>query len=470
MKLRVEVAIEDDSGQTTKRVVVMEKLCDFEKAIPIGLGMTLADGKDLLQAVQGAYIEAQVESISQDHSHCVKCKEPLKRKDATQMPYRTVFGKFMLTNERLSTCGCDDQTKQSFSPLSGALESHAHPELDYLQVKWASLIPYGQSLQLLEDVLPIEGAISLTGMKEKMLEIGQRIEEAYGSPKDAAEMPGCTMAEVDETTKDEEKRSLVMVVDAGRIRSNATTKEDGPRWFGAMAAKTLGSDSRCHAYVQKLVDCDGARLTEFIEQQEDLSNVALTIITDGGGDVKAASRLPGESHLKILDWFHLAMYFQIVLQTATRLKRWLYNETRTVFEEIVNIKWKFWNGQHKAGLERLRLLAIWIGLKADTKIKETLSSRLFDLGHYLEDNAAHLVNYAQRYRDGLPISSATAEAVVNQVISHRFVKKQQMRWTPEGAHALLQVRTAVLNGELSVYFNRWYPGFAANEAAYSMAA
>jgi hypothetical protein len=196
----------------------------------------------------------------------------------------------------------------------------------------------------------------------------------------------------------------------------------------------------------------------------------INILAIRGGDVKAASKLPGEGHQKILDWFHLAMYFQIILQIATRLKRWLYNETRTVFEEIMNIKWKFWHGQHKAGLERQRLLAIWIGLKADTKIKEKLSSRLFDLGHYLEDNAAHLVNYAQRYRDGLPISSATAEAVVNQVISHRFVKKQQMRWTPEGAHALLQVRTAVLNGELSAHFNRWRPGFAANDSAYSIAA
>ncbi len=88
------------------------------------------------------------------------------------MSYRTVFGKFMLTNERLSTCGCDDQTKQSFSPLSHTLESQTHPELDYLQVKWVSLISYGQSLQLLDDVLPIDGAISLTGMKENMLAIG----------------------------------------------------------------------------------------------------------------------------------------------------------------------------------------------------------------------------------------------------------------------------------------------------------
>jgi hypothetical protein len=36
------------------------------------------------------------------------------------------------------------------------------------------------------------------------------------------------------------------------------------------------------------------------------------------------------------------------------------------------------------------------------------------------------------------------------VVSHRMVKKQQMRWTDEGAHCLAQVRVAVLNGEFSV--------------------
>ena len=40
-----------------------------------------------------------------------------------------------------------------------------------------------------------------------------------------------------------------------------------------------------------------------------------------------------------------------------------------------------------------------------------------------------------------------------------MVKKQQMRWTPEGAHLLLQVRTQVLNDDLRATFRRWYPGF-----------
>jgi len=45
---------------------------------------------------------------------------------------------------------------------------------------------------------------------------------------------------------------------------------------------------------------------------------------------------------------------------------------------------------------------------------------------------------------------------VNQVISKRFVKKQQMRWTKKGAHLLLQVRAQVLNEDLRPTFERWY--------------
>ena len=41
-----------------------------------------------------------------------------------------------------------------------------------------------------------------------------------------------------------------------------------------------------------------------------------------------------------------------------------------------------------------------------------------------------------------------------------MVKKQQMRWTPRGAHLLLQVRTRVLNDDLAEVFRRWYPAFS----------
>ena len=58
---------------------------------------------------------------------------------------------------------------------------------------------------------------------------------------------------------------------------------------------------------------------------------------------------------------------------------------------------------------------------------------------------------------GKAISTGFAESAVNQVVSRRFVKKQQMRWSERGAHLLLQIRTQVLNGDWRATFSHWYP-------------
>ncbi len=63
-------------------------------------------------------------------------------------------------------------------------------------------------------------------------------------------------------------------------------------------------------------------------------------------------------------------------------------------------------------------------------------------------------------RAGEAISTAFTESAVNQVIARRMVKEQQMRWTPRGAHLLLQVRIRVLNDQLASDFHRWYPGLS----------
>jgi len=66
-------------------------------------------------------------------------------------------------------------------------------------------------------------------------------------------------------------------------------------------------------------------------------------------------------------------------------------------------------------------------------------------------------NYGERYRHGEAIATGFVESTVNQVVSKRFCKKQQMQWTKRGAHLLLQTRVKTLNGELGAVFKRWYP-------------
>src|SRR5919204_5851004 len=66
-------------------------------------------------------------------------------------------------------------------------------------------------------------------------------------------------------------------------------------------------------------------------------------------------------------------------------------------------------------------------------------------------------NYGERYHNGEAIATGFVESTVNEVVSKRFCKKQQMRWSKEGAHWLLQTRVRTLNGELAGIFKRWYP-------------
>jgi hypothetical protein len=87
----------------------------------------------------------------------------------------------------------------------------------------------------------------------------------------------------------------------------------------------------------------------------------------------------------------------------------------------------------------------------------SLSRALEEFGTYIDNNAGAIVSYGERRRRGERISTGFVESTINQLIAKRFVKKQKMRWTPRGAHLLLQVRVHFLNDELGTTFRRWHP-------------
>jgi hypothetical protein len=86
-----------------------------------------------------------------------------------------------------------------------------------------------------------------------------------------------------------------------------------------------------------------------------------------------------------------------------------------------------------------------------------LVKALSELRMYIVNNRHLIPNYGERYRNGEPIATGFVESTVNEVVSKRFCKKQQMAWSKEGAHLLLQTRVRVLNGELAGIFKSWYP-------------
>ena len=58
-------------------------------------------------------------------------------------------------------------------------------------------------------------------------------------------------------------------------------------------------------------------------------------------------------------------------------------------------------------------------------------------------------------------SDVGPESAVNQLVSGRMVKQQQMHWTRPRAHLRLQVRAQLVNGNLRNTFSRRYPSMKA---------
>jgi hypothetical protein len=85
---------------------------------------------------------------------------------------------------------------------------------------------------------------------------------------------------------------------------------------------------------------------------------------------------------------------------------------------------------------------------------EAVQDKLEEFMNYVTANLHAISNYADRHRHGEPIATGFVESAVNQVVSKRLVKRQQIRWTPSGAHRLLQVRARVLNQQLRGDFER----------------
>ena len=80
------------------------------------------------------------------------------------------------------------------------------------------------------------------------------------------------------------------------------------------------------------------------------------------------------------------------------------------------------------------------------------ATRIHSLGQqlptYIRSNRTAVVDYGTRYRSGRRIATSLAESAVNSLVAKRMVKNQQMRWLQRGAHLMLQVRAAMINGNL----------------------
>ena len=346
------------------------------------------------------------------------------------------------------------------------------------------LAAYGVTAALLHEVLPIDPKHSATSVRNHTLNAARRKEHMLGDEHDID--TGGSPEEVSRLPIPDGPLSVGL--DGGIVRGRRGAKGDtSNNLFEVIVGKSIlafrrddpedtPESSKCFALVRSVDTKPKRRVFEVLHAQGMQANQRVTFFSDGGDTVR---QLPADLHPRaehILDWFHCTMRLTVLQQCARGLEQhWSARAGHDTKEESLarrldSVKHALWHGNTAKALEHLR----WLGedlemwdYDADGEPEPHAGSdgagRMLkyvrDLETYLSNNAGFIVNYGERYRNGERISTSFVESAVNQVISKRMVKKQQMQWTPKGAHLLLQVRTAVLNNEWEQTFRTWYPQF-----------
>ena len=207
---------------------------------------------------------------------------------------------------------------------------------------------------------------------------------------------------------------------------------------------------RCFAWVQTYDEKPKRRLFELLKSQGMQPNQQVDFLSDGGEDVRNVQLYLNPQAEHLLDWFHLTMRLTVLNQTAKGLPESVGEgedqyELRTgVIKDLERIKWYLWHGNVFQALNELQSLEMDLdaaAFESKNENSQKLLKGVEELHTYVERNQEFVPNYGERYRNGERIASGFVESAINQVVSKRMVKKQQMGWSQRGAHLILQIQT-----------------------------
>jgi hypothetical protein len=462
MRIKIQVVIESDSHDTpvTEEVACIQR----EDLAPETLGLTLDEAKDLLANVQANMVREQIEEYIEQQRRCPLCGKVRGQKGHKDIVFRTLFGKMEIPSPRLYTCSCQSQEKKSFSPLAERLPERTAPELLYLQTKWASLMSYGLTIERLEEVLPIH--VNVATVSRNIQAMAERIESELGDEQHMY-VEGCQR---DWESLPIPDGPITVGLDGGYVHARDGTNHKAGS-FEVIVGKiiTEAGVRKNFGFVNGYDQKPKRRLFEILKAQGLQMNQNITFLSDGGDTVRELQLYLSPFAEHWLDWFHITMRITVMRQIAKGLPD--DKLLKDIDTDLERVKWYLWHGNVFRALQvigdiQMDLDSVENGSPALSKMGRHIS----EFNTYIANNGAFIPNYGDRYRYGEMISTAFAESTVNQVVSKRMVKKQQMRWTQRGAHMLLQVRTKVLNDDWRDAFCRWYPSMTPTEKKVEQAA
>jgi hypothetical protein len=312
-----------------------------------------------------------------------------------------------------------------------------------------------------KDFLPIDLSLDIKTVRYDTLKVAKRLE---------AELGGEQSGFIEGKPSDWEflpppEGTFTVGIDGGYVRNWVAKKHN----FEVIVGKSILSfdegeeedrtpSLKRFGFVQTLDTKSKRRLYEVLHSQDVQMNQAITFLSDGDDKLRALQLEMSPKATHLLDWHHVTMKLTVLGQYGKGLVHCDTVLGEAIGEKIDRLKWSLWHGQVDKALGKIDDLEISIESFKETYARYAgLVKALAELRTYIGNNRHLIPNYGERYRNGEPIATGFVESTVNEVVSKRFCKKQQMQWSKEGAHLLLQTRVRTLNGELAGLFKRWYP-------------
>jgi len=448
VQIKIHAIVDDEHGEViTEDIIVLDKSSEGDGLI----GMSLLESKQLLKRLQHVIVTQQANHYIQTHRNCLRCDKKHRIKDTYDIQYRTLFGIVPLRNTRFYHCQCTEPSAKTFSVLNDWLPDHNSPELRYIETKWASLMSYGLTVDLLKDVLPINEGLNAETVRHHLHKTAKRQDEQLkNQPRFIS---GC---QNEWAALPKPGKPLTVGIDGGYIRDCQNKKTN----FEVIVAKSFSKTEapKRLGFVQKLDAQPERRLMAMLKSQGMQENQQITFLSDGADNVRDLQYLMHPESEHVLDWFHVTMRLTVLKQFAKGMCHTDPEPGDELLAILERTKWFLWHGNTERALGFLDdayCLSDEPDVHYDNRRK--LLQHLSEMMTYIDNNAQLIPNYGEKYRYGEAITTAFVESTVNEVVAKRMVKKQQMQWSPAGAHYLLQTRTAVLNGELRGHFEEWHP-------------
>lgn len=449
MQFKIQLLIDDEKGQTQ-----IEDILQLDKNNEYGhtIGLSLQESKQILKTVQRTIVLHQAKAYTDAHRACPDCNKGLRIKEERTIQHRTLFGIVVIPSLRLYHCQCQHSSSKTFSILSNWLPEHCSPELQYIETKWASHMSFDKTSTLLQDVLPVGLTHNKVTVRNHLHRVAKRQEaELEEKPRFIS---GCAN---DWAKLPKPDKPLVVGIDGGYVRSCKDRRIN----FEVIVGKSFSKNKPAKRFglVQCMDKKPQRRLLHVLREQGMQENQQITFLSDGADNVRELQYLMHPESEHILDWFHLTMKLTVLNQFAKGLSHSDAEEGKEFTEKLESAKWYLWHGNVEKAQDCLEdCYYIADAENIHYKEQKKLIRYLGELVTYIDNNSHLIPNYGERWRYGETISSSFVESTVNEVVTKRMVKKQQMQWSQRGAHYLLQTRTATLNADLGHYFERWYPG------------